>query len=255
MSEADATGKAPAVARAPVKALGVLETLGWAVVGFVLANAAGTGLVYVAFPEHMPSETSLRYGGTLVALVTLITNPVLVAFFALIARWRAGRGAAAYLGLTGFRLRDLLVGVLAIAALAAVINTASWLAGLDIVPSVQTDMFTSARADGWLLPLLLAIVVVGPIGEEVMFRGFLFRGWVTLDQRGVFAVIVITQLWTAMHVQYDWYGMSQVFLNGLVLAWVRWRSGSTTLTIVLHVLINLESTLETMLKLRWLTFW
>jgi hypothetical protein len=36
---------------------------------------------------------------------------------------------------------------------------------------------------------------------------------------------------------------------------VRWRSRSTTLTIVLHVLINLESTIETMLKLRWLVLW
>ena len=251
MSEVGAISESPAaVERPPVKALGVWETLGWAVLGFALANAAGT-VAYFALPVHMPSETTVRYGGTLIALVTLVTNPVLVGFFALIAHRRAG-GAAAYLGLIGFRLRDLLVGVLAIAVLAAVINSVSWLVGLDIVPAVQTDMFTSARADGWLLPLLLAIVVVGPIGEEVMFRGFLFRGWVRLEPHGVFAVIVITQLWAAMHVQYDWYGMSQVFLNGLVLAWMRWRSSSTTLTIVLHVLINLESTIETMLKLGWI---
>src|SRR5215467_6107739 len=72
------------------------------------------------------------------------------------------------------------------------------------------------------------------------FRCFLFRGWVTSDQYGVFAVIVISQLWAALHVQYDWVGVAQVFLTGLVLGWTRWRSGSTLLTILLHLLVNLE---------------
>ena len=103
----------------------------------------------------------------------------------------------------------------------------------------------------WAGSVVLAIVVVGPAGEEIMFRGFLFRGWVTPGTRGVVAVVVITLLWAAMHVQYDWFGIGQVFVTGLVLGWIRWRSGSTSLTIVLHVLVNLESTVETMVKLGW----
>jgi hypothetical protein len=51
-----------------------------------------------------------------------------------------------------------------------------------------------------------------------------------------------------MHVQYDWYGITQVFFIGMVLGWIRWRSGSTLLTIVLHILVNLESTIETLVK-------
>ena len=73
----------------------------------------------------------------------------------------------------------------------------------------------------------------------------------TPDRRGVVAVVVITLLWSLMHVQYDWYGIGQVFLTGLVLGWVRWRSGSTALTIVLHFLVNLESTFETVVKIGW----
>ncbi len=84
-----------------------------------------------------------------------------------------------------------------------------------------------------------------------MFRGFLFRGWVRPGISGIVAIVVITLLWTAMHVQYDWFGMSQVFLIGLLLGWLRWRSGSTTLTLVLHVLANLESSIETMVKAAW----
>jgi uncharacterized protein len=54
-----------------------------------------------------------------------------------------------------------------------------------------------------------------------------------------------------MHVQYDWLGIGQVFVTGLVLGWLRWRSGSTWLTIALHMLVNLEGTLEAIAKIGW----
>ena len=46
-------------------------------------------------------------------------------------------------------------------------------------------------------------------------------------------------------------GITQVFLTGLVLGWVRWRSGSTTLTSLLHMLVNLGATVETIIKMGW----
>src|SRR5882672_2541494 len=72
----------------PMPALGVWATFGWTLLAFALAQVIGTAVVFIWFPEHLPSATSLRYGGTLVALVTLVTNPVLVALLAGIARWR-----------------------------------------------------------------------------------------------------------------------------------------------------------------------
>ena len=53
--------------------------------------------------------------------------------------------------------------------------------------------------------------------------------------------------------QYDWFGIVQVFLIGLILAWARWRSGSVLLTIAMHALTNLWATLETMVKVDWLS--
>ena len=69
--------------------------------------------------------------------------------------------------------------------------------------------------------------------------------------RGVVAVVVIAVLWALMHVQYAWVFVGQIFIIGLLLGWVRWRSGSTLLTIVLHIVVNLESTIETMAKIGW----
>jgi uncharacterized protein len=50
-------------------------------------------------------------------------------------------------------------------------------------------------------------------------------------------------------VQYDWTGILLIFVVGLFLGWMRWRSGSTLLTFLLHALFNLESTLETVAQL------
>jgi membrane protease YdiL (CAAX protease family) len=229
--------------------LSVRATFGWAVLIFIIAQAVGVVVFWLS--GNMPSDATLRYDGITVALVTLITNPVQIVLLAAVARWRTGSDAAEYLGLTRFSRLDLLIGLLAIAGLVAALDGVGYLAGLDIVSPFQTEAFTTAHAAGWVPPLVLAIVVVGPAGEEIMFRGFLFRGWVGPGARGIGAVVVIALVWAGMHVQYDWFGVGQVFLTGLVLGWLRWRSGSTLLTILLHVLVNLEGTLETLATMRW----
>jgi hypothetical protein len=185
-------------------------------------------------------------------LVALISNPIEIAFLAAIAHWRTGRSALEYLGLVGFRWRDLLIGVAAILGLALAFDVIDPFIGVDVVPSFETDVFSTVRGSAWLAPLALAVVVVAPIGEEVIFRGFLFRSWVRPGSWGVVAVALISFLWAAMHLQqYSFAIVAQIFVIGLVLGWMRWRSGSTWLTIVLHVLVNFESTIETVLKVTW----
>ena len=232
--------------------LGWSITLNWTLLAFVIGQAAGIGALALWNIAHgLPLLTINGYDGAQIALMTLVTNPVQVALLAAIARWRADGSPLAYLALTEFSWRDLLIGIVAIAALSAAIYGLSRLAHIDTVTPFETDIFTSGRAEGWLAAVVFAVVLVGPVGEEVMFRGFLFRGWVTPDWRGAIAVVVIPLLWAAMHLQYDWLGIGQVFLIGLVLSWIRWRSGSCLLTIVLHALVNIESTIEVALRLGW----
>ncbi len=227
--------------------LGIGATFGWALLIFVIAQIVGVLVIWLS--GKMPLGTKVKYDGLLVALVTLVTNPVQVVLFGAVAYWRTGRNAADYLGLTRFTRRDFVTGFLAVVAFIAVVDGVSYLAGLDIVSSFQTESYTTARAEGWLLPLVVAVGQVGPAGEEIMFRGFLFRGWVGPGWRGVVGVIVIALIWAAMHVQYDWLGIGQVFVTGLLFGWIRWRSSSTWLTIVLHLLVNLEGTIEAMVKI------
>jgi membrane protease YdiL (CAAX protease family) len=95
-----------------------------------------------------------------------------------------------------------------------------------------------------------AAIILAPAGEEVMFRGFLFRGWARSERSAWPAIVAISILWAVLHVQYDWAGMLQIFIVGLFLGWIRWRSASTLLTFALHALFNLEATVETVLQMR-----
>ena len=117
--------------------------------------------------------------------------------------------------------------------------------GRDLVTPFQTQSYASAAAEGWLPALLAAAILIAPAGEEIMFRGFVFRGWARSDRALWPAIVVISLLWAALHIQYDWTGVLQIFIIGLFLGWMRWRSGSTLLTFFLHALFNVEGTLET----------
>jgi membrane protease YdiL (CAAX protease family) len=92
------------------------------------------------------------------------------------------------------------------------------------------------------MTLWIDVVVAAPLGEEIVFRGFLYRGWARSPRAVVPAVAVISAL---LHVHYDWFSILEIFLVGLVLGWARWRSGSTILTFALHAFNNTWATVET----------
>ena len=82
------------------------------------------------------------------------------------------------------------------------------------------------------LPLfVLFVVLVGPLGEEVLFRGYL---GVLIRRPWVF-MVVSAAAWSALHV--DHYNALPLFWTGLILAWVRSRSFYPTYA--LHLTINI----------------
>ena len=116
------------------------------------------------------------------------------------------------------------------------------------------DVLKSARADGALWLLVLAFCVAAPITEEFFARGFLYRGWSESFLRSRGAIILSSLVWTALHLQYDWFFLGEVFSIGLLLGYLRYRSHSIWLTMVLHGLNNLAARADDVLAERaWLT--
>ena len=97
--------------------------------------------------------------------------------------------------------------------------------------------------------LWIAFVLAAPLSEELLFRGFLYRGWARSSRAVAPAVMVISALWAIAHVQYDWYLIIRLFALGLILGWARWYSGSTMVTFAIHALVNAAALVETTLTL------
>jgi membrane protease YdiL (CAAX protease family) len=234
-----------------MKPWGRFATLGLALAallaGQMVALAALTRW-YGSAAGHLPDFSG---DGAAISLIVFISTPVELTLLVLFAQRRGS--AAGYLGFTLPRRGDVVFGVIAVVILIVAGNVLSWLLGQAIVTSFQLDLYRTASAAGWLPWLWLAVVVVTPVGEESLFRGFLFRGWLRSPRDAWPVIVVSALLWGLLHVQYDWYVMPQLFALGILLGWLRWCSGSTLLTMLLHGLINFEGMVETYLDLKWLT--
>ena len=90
------------------------------------------------------------------------------------------------------RRRDIVVGLTSLVVLIAVCDALLYFSGHALVTPFQLESYTTAAAEGWLAAMWIAPVVVAPAGEEIMFRGFLFRGWVRSDRYAWVAIAAIS---------------------------------------------------------------
>lgn len=227
------------------KIWGYRATLGWAILAFLAGQLIGFGAMLFLHAGAWNAILETPYDGVLVTLFIVISNPVTIGVI-MLAVALARSSQTDYLALKWPVRRDLSIGIAGLVVLIALSDALLYLSGRALVTSFQLQSYTTAAAEGWLLPMTLAAILVAPAGEEVMFRGFLFRGWARSERSTWPAIIVISLVWAALHVQYDWTGGLQIFVVGLFLGWMRWRSGSTVMTFILHALFNFEGTMETL---------
>src|ERR1700733_5709724 len=226
---------------------GYWATFGWSVLAFIVGQFLALGVLVWWRINDLDTILITPFDGKSVTLFIVISNPLMIAVLAGAVRLARARQAA-YLALVLPRRRDLAIGIISLVGLVIISDLALYLSGRDLVTPFQLQSYASAAAEGWLPALLVAAILVAPAGEEIMFRGFIFRGWARSAGAVGPAIVVISLLWAALHIQYDWTGLLQIFVIGLFLGWMRWRSGSTLLTFFLHALFNLEGTLETAIQ-------
>ena len=117
--------------------------------------------------------------------------------------------------------------------------------------SGAVEQFRAERAAGashWI-PLLRAwpSIICAPIVEESVFRGFLWRGWSQsrLGAAGTFWLGTLAfAAWhipkaLTMNAVSGVFMLLQVFALGLLLSWLRWRSGTTSAGMIAHATANL----------------
>ncbi len=115
---------------------------------------------------------------------------------------------------------------------------------LSEVPQIFIDIGQETALEwlGILQPVWLGmfiLVVLAPLSEELLFRGFVYGGLAPSPIGPIGAIIVTSLVWTVIHVQYDWLVMTQIFIYGVVFGVVRWQSGSLWPSVAAHAVINL----------------
>jgi membrane protease YdiL (CAAX protease family) len=230
-----------ATSAAPAQAWGFWATLGWfaaAAATFVLSNivigigyAVWHGINHPTVPLDMESPV-------LGFLVTAISMPIAALVLMLAAR--RGGSVRGYLGLVWPHWRHILVGFSMLIVVGLVGEGMIRLfPSFDQTPEMIAEYRAIMGNPAALALYWFTLVVTAPIAEEIIFRGFLMRGWST-SRVGIAGAIALSSLiFAVIHTQYNVLGVTMVLMLGLVFAVMRWRSGSIVLTIMMHAVWNL----------------
>jgi membrane protease YdiL (CAAX protease family) len=194
-------------------------------------------------PEEL---TPMLFTPGVMAIATILQGLIMVGFAAIVAKviGRTQREA--------FAIRSASIAVFVFAVLGGLIvghpmgYVAEWL--LRVAPwlSLGTlemlgDVMSTDALSGQLL-IVLAVAVVAPISEELVFRGYIWSAlekvcppWVTL--------LVTSILFACFHM--DPIHIIGVFATGLFMGWIRLIGGSIWPCILMHATNNLMAVLAT----------
>ena len=195
-----------------------------------------------------PRALEMALGQALIATCTYIIPPLLNEIY-----YRHRRGTFIFrdtpVGDSTMILYSVILFVLSYvvtmysADINALIGYPEWLGGFgktlqDFEDGLNASLriMLSDKSPATVFFTLLSIVVIAPVGEELLFRGAV-QGWIlTRTKRVHLAVILTAILFSTVHMQ--WMGFIPRTVIGIVLGYVA-VYGSLRLSIFLHALNNL----------------
>jgi len=230
---------------------GVWATLGFSALiifgNFVSVMIAAIGIVASGEnPDLATNPAQLASNGTLVALSTLLSSPIVLGLTFLFANLRKGLPVKEYLGLHEVDWRTTLGWSLVLLLFAGFADLITFLLGRPLVPDFMFNVYQTAASKALLW---IALVVAAPVSEEIFFRGFLFYGIQNTRLGSKGAIILSSLIWAPLHMQYDTYNLAAIMCLGLLLGVARWKGNSVYIPIVMHALMNSIAAMEVMLQI------
>jgi membrane protease YdiL (CAAX protease family) len=232
----------------------------WATIGFsliiivatlVAQIAGGVFFAVVIRARHPDIELSaLGANGLLVAVVSCMAAPVTVGLAFLFAKLRRGSTIKGYFCLNKASRKDYYRWSAAVLLLALCSDLLTTILHKPIVPDFMVQAYTTA---GFMPLLWFAVIILAPLTEETLFRGFLFRG-IEDSRIGTAGAIILSSLaWSALHLQYDLYGISTIFAGGILLGIARAKTNSIYVPILMHGIWSLIATIEAAIYVSMIT--
>lgn len=158
----------------------------------------------------------------------------------LFIRLKATLPVGEYLGLRPVDTRTALIWFALLALLLVASDLLTYALDRPAAPEVMVELYRTSHfvALSWF-----AIVVAGPVFEEVLFRGFMFRGIQASALGNSGAIVITSAVWAVIHVQYDAYLIATIFVLGILLGIARAVTGSLYLVTAMHMATNLIATI------------
>jgi len=207
---------------------GPMPFFGFSIASLVVAFVMFMGVSAAFFPMNMAAS--------IVAGLVAIGGSTLVALATTGRDWRTATG------LSVFRGRDVAMG--ALLSVGNALSLCDWVGRLStsLFPQALVDLFDTGKTltmamTNWLeqAAVLVAVVVLAPLGEELLFRGVLLRG--LRERLGIVASVAVSAcLFSAYHL--DPVGFLPRLEIGIVLALVVWKTGSLWPAVAAHAANN-----------------
>jgi hypothetical protein len=216
---------------------------------FLLAQVIAAQLISI-YPllEHWSKQAAVNWINNSVSgqfFYYLIAETLTVTAIIWFIRWRKGNLAA--IGLKHPKLKDIPYALLGLIVylpvlIVAVVIFKGIFHGLNL--SQQQAIGFSSSTTGWpLLLVFISLVVLPPIAEEIMFRGFVYSG-LKRSLPKFWAVILTCGVFAAPHLLESvgsgplWVAGIDTFVLSLVLIWLREKTGRLYASMGLHGLKN-----------------
>ena len=211
------------------------------VVYILVQRVSATLFLYwweAAVSNQSPGLAEIESNRALSQMATLVANIAVIAVV-ILAVTLSRVLLKDYLALRWPSWRLLVIGWVLTVAMLALADFVTTQSGREVIPEVMSDTYANSREAGMggFFVLGLTLIVIAPLGEEIVFRGFFYRG-LNSGFGPLAAIIVTAACWAALHAQYEPFFMAQIFTYALFLGWMRWQSNSLVLVIFLHALNN-----------------
>jgi membrane protease YdiL (CAAX protease family) len=202
----------------------------------ILAIAVAISHMDTTFTIESFTDSIYAYMGLLVSISSIVAYAAAAGLTLVFIKIRGGAGIAEYLGLKRINWKTALVLALITAVflgLSALVNYYFHVEEGDTQTLV--DIYNTSI---WPVLLWIAVVIFAPIFEESFFRGFAFEGF-RRSRLGLIGTIIVTSIvWTSLHVGYSVSSLGAIFIFGLVLGFVRYKTGSLWGTMLMHAVYN-----------------
>lgn len=205
--------------------------------------AAVAGLALGSAPEVLLTITAALGGGASTSRTEVtVSSAALLAVSALVvygwqglAAWLFSlRTAGRSLALWGFR-RPTRAFFWTIPLALVAVYAVTVVHDLVVHPEQQQIISEFPRSGAGIVLFVLVAVVMAPLFEEVVFRGFLFRGFAN-SWGWVWGAVVSSAIFGIAHLQLDVFVPLAVL--GFALAWVYRRTGSLWTCVAMHAVFN-----------------